>query len=126
LIGGLDLRSKVRMGKKGNRADIYLGDKKAGLLEKTEKGYRFTYDKEFISSQDAQPVSLSLPLTENPYESESLFPFFLGLIPEGWLLDLTSKILKIDPENAFDILLATCGDCIGAVTVIPIDQGDDS
>jgi len=114
------------MGKKGNRADIYLGDKKAGLLEKTEKGYRFTYDKEFISSQDAQPVSLSLPLTENPYESESLFPFFLGLIPEGWLLDLTSKILKIDPENAFDILLATCGDCIGAVTVIPIDQGDDS
>jgi hypothetical protein len=31
------------MGKKGNRADIYLGDKKAGLLEKTEKGYRFTY-----------------------------------------------------------------------------------
>jgi len=47
------------MAKKGTRADIYLGDKKAGLLEKTEKGYRFTYDKEFISSQDAQPVSLS-------------------------------------------------------------------
>jgi len=114
------------MAKQGNRADIYLGDKKEGLLERTEKGYRFTYYKEFISSQDAQPVSLSLPLTENPYESESLFPFFLGLIPEGWLLDLTSKTLKIDPENAFDILLATCGDCIGAVKVIPIDEGDDS
>jgi serine/threonine-protein kinase HipA len=114
------------MGKKGNRADIYVGEKKAGLLEKTEKGYRFTYDKEFLSSQDAKPVSLSLPLTENPYESESLFPFFLGLIPEGWLLDLTSRILKIDPDNVFDILLATCGDCIGAVSVIPADQGDDS
>ena len=126
LIGGLKLNSKLQMAKQGNRADIYLGDKKEGLLERTEKGYRFTYYKEFISSQDAQPVSLSLPLTENPYESESLFPFFLGLIPEGWLLDLTSKTLKIDPENAFDILLATCGDCIGAVKVIPIDEGDDS
>ena len=114
------------MTKQGNRADIYLGDKKAGLLERTEKGYRFTYYKEFISSQDAQPVSLNLPLIEDPYESESLFPFFLGLIPEGWLLDLTSKTLKIDPENAFDILLATCGDCIGAVKAIPIDWGDDS
>ncbi len=114
------------MGKKGNRADIYLADKKAGLLEKTEKGYRFTYDKEFISSQDAQPVSLSLPLTEIPYESVSLFPFFFGLIPEGWLLDLASKVLKIDPENAFALLLATCGDCIGAVTVIPTNQGEDS
>jgi serine/threonine-protein kinase HipA len=42
------------------------------------------------------------------------------------LLDLTSRTLKIDPENAFDILVATCGDCIGAVEVIPADRGDNS
>jgi len=114
------------MENKRNKADVYLWDKKAGLLERTDKGYRFTYYQGYLSSQNAQSVSLSFPLTEKAYESESLFPFFLGLIPEGWLLDLTSKILKIDPENAFDILLATCGDCIGAVKVIPVDEGDDS
>jgi serine/threonine-protein kinase HipA len=114
------------MENKRNKANVYLGDKRAGLLERTHKGYRFTYYQAYLSSQDAQSVSLSFPLTEKAYESESLFPFFLGLIPEGWLLDLTSRTLKIDPENAFDILLATCGDCIGAVKVIPIDEGDDS
>ncbi|MFH1147745.1 MAG: HipA N-terminal domain-containing protein [Pseudomonadota bacterium] len=103
-----------------DRADVYLGDKKAGLLEKTDEGYRFSYHREYLSSNDAQPVSLTLPLTEKPYESGSLFPFFLGLIPEGWLLDITSRTLKIDPENVFDILLATCEDCIGAVKVIPV------
>ena len=113
------------MEKKSNKADVYLGDKKAGLLEKTDKGYRFTYYRGYLSSKDAQPISLSFPLIEKVYESESLFPFFLGLIPEGWLLDIMSRTLKIDPENAFDILLATCGDCIGAVKVIPIDEGYD-
>lgn len=114
------------MEKKRNNAYVYLWDKKAGLLERTDKGYRFTYYPEYLSSQDAQPVSLTFPLTEKAYESEALFPFFLGLIPEGWLLDLTSRTLKIDPENAFDILVATCGDCIGAVKVIPADKGDNS
>ncbi len=104
------------------KAFVYLLESKAGLLEKTERGYRFYYFKEYLSSQDPQPVSLTLPLTEEPYESERLFPFFLGLIPEGWLLDLTSRTLKIDPENPFDILLATGGDCIGAVKIVPLDE----
>ena len=95
------------------------------MLERTNKGYRFTYYRSCLSSKDAQPISLGFPLSEKAYESEFLFPFFLGLIPEGWLLDIMSHTLKIDPENAFDILLATCGDCIGAVKIIPIDEVPD-
>ena len=107
------------------KAFVYLGERKAGLLEKRDRGYRFSYFPEYLSSQDVQPVSLTVPLTDKPYESERLFPFFLGLIPEGWLLDLTSRTLKIDPENPFDILLATGGDCIGAVKIIPIDEANN-
>ncbi len=109
-----------------NRGVVYLSDKKAGLIERTDSGYRFAYHQEYLSTKEAQPVSLTLPLREEPYESESLFPFFLGLLPEGWLLDITSRTLKIDPENSFEILLATGGDCIGAVTVIPEGDGDVS
>jgi len=108
------------MKNKRNSADVYLRDTKAALLEKNNRGYRFSYHEDYLSLPDAQPVSLTLPLADKPYESESLFPFFLGLIPEGWLLDITSRTLKIDPENVFDILLATCGDCIGAVKIIPV------
>lgn len=112
------------MKRKMNKGVVYLRDKKAGLLERTHSGYRFTYYQEYLSLKEAQPVSLTLPLREAPYESDTLFPFFLGLIPEGWLLDITSRTLKIDPENSFEILLSTGGDCIGAVTVIPEGDGD--
>ena len=112
------------MGNRRNRTDVYLCDKKAGLLERNDNGYSFTYYRDYLALPDAQPVSLTLPLTEKPYENEFLFPFFFGLIPEGWLLDITSRTLKIDSENVFDILLATCGDCIGAVKVIPLDEED--
>lgn len=109
------------MVEKKKKAIVYLWERKAGILERTERGYRFSYDTEYLSSQDAQPISLTLPLTAEPYENNRLFPFFLGLIPEGWFLDITSRTLMIDPELPFDILLATCGDCIGAVKVLPID-----
>ena len=105
-----------------SKAFVYLGERKAGLLEKGDRGYRFSYFPEYLSAQNVQPVSLTLPLTDEPYESETLFPFFLGLIPEGWLLDITSRTLKIDPENSFGILLAAGGDCIGAVKIIPVDE----
>lgn len=112
------------MAEKPHKALVYLNDKRAGLLERTGKGYRFTYDSDYLLEPNADPVSLTLPLRQEPYESENFFPFFYGLIPEGWLLELTSRTLKIDPENAFDILLANGGDCVGAVSVIPEDQGD--
>lgn len=31
------------------------------------------------------PVSFSVPLRPEPFEDKRLFPFFDGLIPEGWL-----------------------------------------
>ena len=110
------------MANKQKKAFVYLWDRKAGVLEQTERGYCFSYDPEYLFSQKAQPISLTLPLTDEPYESDRLFPFFLGLIPEGWFLDLTSRTLKIDPERSFDILLATGADCIGAVKVLPVDE----
>ncbi len=115
----------MKMEQRRTKADVYLCDKKAGFLEKTDKGYRFTYYTDYLSSQGAQPVSLTLPLSEKVCESASLFPFFLGLIPEGWLLDITSHTLKIDPEDAFGLLLETCGDCVGAVKIVPLSNEDN-
>jgi serine/threonine-protein kinase HipA len=114
----------LTMRKRKNKANVYLRDNKAGLLERTDRGYRFTYRKEYLSLADAEAISLTLPLTDKPYTSEKLFPFFIGLLPEGWFLDISCRTLKIDPKNKFDLLLATCGECIGAVTVRPADEGE--
>jgi serine/threonine-protein kinase HipA len=97
------------------KAIVMFGDKKAGVLEKKEDGYIFTYDEEYVKNNPS--VSVSLPKEQMIHRSRSLFPFFSGLLPEGWYLNLVSKQLKIDKQDGFGLLLATCGDTAGAVTI---------
>lgn len=106
-----------------NRANVYYKDVLAGVLERTPQGYIYTYDPGYTVKKDAEPISLTLPVTEKPYTSKTLFPFFKGLIPEGWLFEINSRILKIDPNDEFVMLLHTAGECIGAISIVP-EEGD--
>ena len=105
--------------------NILFKDKSAGTIWQDEDGYHFQYGKEYLESDNAQPVSFTLPLREAPYASPVLFPFFDGLIPEGWLLDITVKNWKANPADRMGLLLAACRDCIGAVSVEAI-QNEES
>ena len=93
----------------------------AGLLEETPSGYLFTYDPVYLACEDAVAVSLTLPLRSEPYVSPHLFPFFEGLLAEGSLRELQSRLHKIDLEDSFGLLLKTAAsDVIGCVTVEPV------
>lgn len=98
-------------------ANVYVQDILAGRLQETDTGYSFIYDMDYVSSSAALPVSLTLPLSQEIYMQPTLFSFFDGLIPEGWLLDVASRNWKIDPSDRFGLLLVTCRDCIGDVRV---------
>ena len=104
------------------QAYIYNYNLLAGLLTENEEGYTFLYDAAYLQSDEANPISLTLPLTERPYTSTILFPFFDGLIPEGWLLDIAETSWKINRRDRMSLLLACCKDCIGAISVIPISN----
>ena len=91
-----------------------------GRIEELEGQTRFSYTPEWLSRPDAKPVSLTLPLRAEPYLSEGLHPFFENLLPEGWLLEVSSKTLKISKDDSFGLLLATCSDCVGDVEIEPI------
>ena len=99
------------------KAKVFLKDQLAGILIENEEGYTFLYDSEFLKSEHAEAISLTLPLTESPYQDKVLFPFFDGLIPEGWLLGIAQKNWKIDLRDRMALLLACCKDCIGAVSI---------
>lgn len=101
---------------------VFVQNRFAGVIEETDEGYLFKYDSDYLSSDNPLAVSLSLPLDENPYESKVLFPFFDGLIPEGWLLALVNRNWKIDQQDRFGLLLAVCRDCIGDVFIK--DEGE--
>lgn len=96
---------------------VYIQNNYAGIIAETEEGYTFSYDAEYLKKDNAVAVSLTLPLTETEYNSTILFPFFDGLIPEGWLLGIVSRNWKINPNDRFGLLLSVCKDCIGDVCI---------
>lgn len=108
------------------QAKVFVRDSYAGLLTEDDIGYEFTYDTGYLSSEGAEPVSLTMPLTDQPYRNNVLFPFFDGLIPEGWLLDIAEQSWKISTRDRFSLLLVCCKDCIGNVSVIPHDIKKES
>ena len=82
---------------------IYVNDVFCGTLTEDEEGYHFCYAKEYLAREDATPV-------------------FDGLIPEGWLLDIASSSWKIDPRDRMSLLMACCKDCIGNISVKPLEH----
>ena len=100
---------------------VYYRDAFAGRIVEDENGYSFTYDKEYLASEKPKAVSLTLHLREETFTSKTMFPFFDGLIPEGWLLDIAENNWKISPRDRMSLLLAFCKDTIGAVSVIPFE-----
>lgn len=107
------------MNRSGN---VYVKGVFCGRLSESEEGYSFQYDAQYLIDSKAKAVSLTLPLSSKPYESKTLFAFFDGLIPEGWLLDIAEKNWKINYKDRMGLLLTCCKDCIGAVSVVKNEE----
>lgn len=97
------------------RADVFMHDIRAGVLEEISPrtAFRFTYDPAY----DGPPVSLTAPVRPEPYEYEAFPPFLEGLLPEGYNLEALLRARKIDRQDLFSQLLAVGKDMVGAVTV---------
>jgi serine/threonine-protein kinase HipA len=103
-------------------ARIYYQDALAGLLTESDTGYEFAYTKTYLETPGAKAISLTLPISISKYQSNTLFAFFDGLLPEGWLLEIAKDHWKVKGNDRFELLLLTCRDAIGAVSVIPLDE----
>jgi len=100
-------------------AKIFVNDLLAGILAESAEGeYSFQYDTDYLLNEKNNAVSLTLPKRKEIYTSDILFPFFDGLIPEGWLMDIGIKNWKLNHKDRMGLLLHLCTDCIGNVSVI--------
>lgn len=107
-------------------AKIFYKEIEAGRLTETDDGtYVFRYLDNYVEEYPEQFITFTMPVSLKPYTDNRLFPFFEGLIPEGWLLDIASKNWKINTNDRMGLLLACCQNCIGAVSVIPIPEENE-
>lgn len=98
-------------------------DHSAGIITETDEGdFIFQYDKQYVKEHPADFITFTMPVTDEPYTDKRLFPFFEGLIPEGWLLDIAAENWKIKRNDHMGLLLACCQNCIGAVSVVSMEE----
>lgn len=108
------------------KGKVYYNNNIAGIITETNDGdYIFQYDKDYVKLHPKDFITFTMPVVEEPYIEKRLFPFFEGLIPEGWLLDIASKSWKINLNDRMGLLLACCQNCIGAVSVLPIQAENE-
>lgn len=104
-------------------AMVFYNDKPAGILTKTGKTYRFAYNEAYLNDPGNRPVSITLPLRKEVYESDILFPAFINMLSEGANKRIQSRMLKIDENDYFSLLLATAkSDSIGPITIKEINE----
>lgn len=106
-------------------AVVKLYNERVGILKQTDNGFEFCYDEAYCLLPDSEAISLTMPLKTEPYKSAVLFPFFDGLIPEGWLLDIAQKNWKLNLHDRMELLLTCCKDCLGAVSIERINEEAD-
>jgi serine/threonine-protein kinase HipA len=108
------------------QAKVFYQDQFAGILTETNEGeYIFRYEEEYVRKFPSDMITFSMPVSRFAYYDKRLFPFFEGLIPEGWLLDIASESWKINKNDRMGLLLTCCKNCIGAVSIEPIISRDE-
>ncbi len=101
---------------------VYLQGKVAGTLRQEDSGrLTFTYDGGYLNRPRAQPLSLSLPLQEEPFDDRQARPFLAGLLPDDHARERLARYLGVSRRNDFALLAEVGGECAGAVAFYPPD-----
>ncbi|WP_407353167.1 type II toxin-antitoxin system HipA family toxin [Luteimonas sp. R10] len=102
---------------------VYQNDRLVGHLLKASSGaIEFRYDREWLGHGKAFPVSLSLPLREEPWRGEPVVAVFENLLPDSE--DLRKRVAEkvgAAGADAHSLLAAIGRDCIGALQFIAGD-----
>ncbi|SDI38044.1 serine/threonine-protein kinase HipA [Pseudobutyrivibrio sp. 49] len=85
---------------------------------------RFKYCKEYLTSSNAMPISISLQLQEEYFSASQTKNFFESLLPEGFSRKAVAEWMKTDENDYISILAVLGKECLGAIKIIEGD-GDE-
>jgi len=100
--------------------NVYWGAELVGHLAKTgSRDMSFRYADSYLVLENAQPISLSLPIREGPFNEPICRAWFANLLPEGEIRWQVARKLGVSERNDFDILEGIGGECAGALRIVP-------
>lgn len=90
---------------------VFLYDVHVGALTQNDEGYLFEYLPDYMGA----PISLSLPVLQKRFPSNTLHPYFASLAPEGWLKKKYSQLQRSDENDLLGMLINNRENMIGAI-----------
>ncbi|MGV8911721.1 MAG: type II toxin-antitoxin system HipA family toxin [Rhodoglobus sp.] len=107
---------------------VFMGAQRAGTVECSVRASSFTYDRDYLATRGASPLSLSLPLRAGVHPPTAVDHFLWGLLPDNpetlqrWAV-LASP--QADEHNPFSLLQHYGRDCAGAVQFLTEGEKPD-
>jgi serine/threonine-protein kinase HipA len=114
--------------RQGRVLDVYLGSSKVGEYSRAPSGATsFRYAPDWLSSDRAFPISMSMPLSDRIWSGDAATSYFDGLLPDD--RTVREKIAareQAESAGIFDLLAVIGRDCVGALRFVPegADSGD--
>lgn len=100
---------------------VLMNGQRVGLFTKASNGaHSFTYDRQWIESDNTRPISLSMPLRGSAYTGNEVINFFDNLLPDNQ--NIRERIVSrygAETVQPFDLLSKVGRDAVGAITLIP-------
>lgn len=101
--------------------DVYLLGRRVGRIDYRahRNEMRFCYASDYLACADVEPLSHSLPLQPEPFDSDRTTVFFENLLPPDVVRRKLGPVLHLSRHNVFGFLAALGGDCAGAIALWP-------
>lgn len=109
--------------RKGSELFVFMNGEKVGLLSRAPSGkLSFRYDQTWLGNEAVRPLSLSMPLTEQPYSGDTVENFFDNLLPDSQpIRTRIQRRFGARSNRGFDLLWHIGRDCVGAIQLFPED-----
>ena len=83
----------------------------------SEFSAEFRYSEDYLNAPDAMPISLSMPLRSEAYDTANTRNFFEGLLPEGFLRRTVAENNRTDAGDYLSLLEMLGSECLGAIQI---------
>jgi serine/threonine-protein kinase HipA len=94
---------------------VYWHRDEIGKLQRVDERSREYY---FQYTNPPRAISLSLPISEEPFTPEQTRPFFEALLPEGRVREQIAGQLKLAASDSYGLLSELGRDCAGALQIL--------
>lgn len=98
------------------KLNVFFFKTLVGHIEQQHGKMSFFYDEDHVR-KGGMPISLSMPVRNEPYDDYDVRAVFGNLLPEGKLLKIISKRAQFDKRNVFALLWTYGRECAGALSI---------